>query len=156
MARAVTILPPSVAAREPAPSRRSLISFFTGAVALAPLPTITEAAAPAPESDQVTYHPVDDDGLAPELVRGDIVTLDMADRSLSPPGIFLLRTVGGGLEFAAVEVVPNSSPLTVVVSTGGKAAQRALASTIRMEGRVVGVWRPTAAYVRLMKEKSNG
>lgn len=136
-------------------SRRSFLGAVAAALAPA-LPAASLAASIAEEApelldvpDGVTqwrYCPVTNDQMAPVLLQGDCVTIDLEDRVPSPPGVFLLKDERGDLSLRNVEVVPNSRPLLLRISSGEGAstAELKLLAAVRIEGRAVGAWRPTA------------
>ena len=79
--------------------------------------------------------------MEPELWSGQRVMVDIEDKTPSPPGIFVVWD-GLGLVLKFVEVIPNSDPLRVRISsahTAFKPYERNLEEAY-INGRVVGVW----------------
>lgn len=91
------------------------------------------------------HYRVSSGDMVPDLREGDWVTVDVDDRIPSPPGVFLLWSDREGLLLRNVEVMPNSEPLMVRVSSAArsKSAEVILAADVCVEARVCGVWRPS-------------
>lgn len=86
--------------------------------------------------------PVRGTSMEPELWAGQRVMVDIEDKTPSPPGIFVVWD-GLGLVLKFVEVVANSEPLRVRISSAHqafKAYERNLDEAY-INGRVVGVWK---------------
>lgn len=86
--------------------------------------------------------PVRGTSMEPELWSGQRVMVDIQDQSPSPPGIFVVWD-GLGLVLKYVEVIPNSEPLRVRISSAHQAFkpyERNLEEAY-INGRVVGVWK---------------
>ena len=86
--------------------------------------------------------PVRGTSMEPELWAGQRVMVDIADKVPSPPGIFVVWD-GLGLVLKYVEVVANSEPVRVRISSAHKAFQpyeRNLDEAY-INGRVIGVWK---------------
>lgn len=136
-----TLLPAPVAAR------RGLLLAAVAALTPKPAPAASPATrdrvdAAADALVACLAVPVRCNAMAPALQVSDLVTVDAADRVPSPPGAFLLRDAAGALVFRNVEVVANTSPLLLRISDNASATVEPLAS-VNIEGRAVGVWRPT-------------
>lgn len=85
--------------------------------------------------------PVKGNSMEPTLWPGQRVMVDIDDKTPSPPGIFVVWD-GLALVLKFVEVVPNSDPLKVRISSANKnfmAYERTL-DEAHINGRVVGVW----------------
>lgn len=79
--------------------------------------------------------------MEPELWPGQRVMVDVEDKTPSPPGIFVVWD-GLGLVMKYVEVVANSEPLRVRISSAHpafKPYERNI-DEAHINGRVVGVW----------------
>lgn len=86
--------------------------------------------------------PVRGNSMEPELWSGQRAMVDIQDKSPSPPGIFVVWD-GLGLVLKYVEVIPNSDPLRVRISSAHQAFQpyeRTL-DEAHINGRVIGVWK---------------
>lgn len=86
--------------------------------------------------------PVRGTSMEPELWAGQRVMVDIEDTTPSPPGIFVVWD-GLGLVLKYVEVVANSDPVRVRISSAHqafKAYERNLGEAF-INGRVVGVWK---------------
>ncbi len=86
--------------------------------------------------------PVRGNSMEPELWSGQRVMVDVDDRSPSPPGIFVVWD-GLGLVLKYVEVIANSEPVRVRISSAHQAFkpyERNLDEAY-INGRVVGVWK---------------
>jgi phage repressor protein C with HTH and peptisase S24 domain len=86
--------------------------------------------------------PVRGTSMEPELWAGQRVMVDIADKTPSPPGIFVVWD-GLGLVLKYVEVVANSDPLRVRISSAHQAFkpyERNIGEAY-INGRVVGVWK---------------
>lgn len=80
--------------------------------------------------------------MEPELWSGQRVMVDVSDTTPSPPGIFVVWD-GLGLVLKYVEVVANSDPVRVRISSAHHAFQpyeRNLGEAY-INGRVIGVWK---------------
>lgn len=91
---------------------------------------------------RVRIIPVRGTSMEPELWSGQRVMVDIEDRIPSPPGIFVVWD-GLGLVLKYVEVIANSNPVRVRISSAHKAFQpyeRNLDEAY-INGRVIGVWK---------------
>lgn len=92
-------------------------------------------------STRIRIIPVKGDSMEPRLWPGQRVMVDIEDKVPSPPGIFVVWD-GLALVLKHVEVVANSDPLRVRISSANKAYQpyeRNLEEAY-INGRVIGVW----------------
>jgi phage repressor protein C with HTH and peptisase S24 domain len=92
-------------------------------------------------SGHIRIIPVRGNSMEPTLWAGQRVMVDIEDKSPSPPGTFVVWD-GLGLVLKFVEVVPNSDPLKVRISSANKnfmSYERTL-DEAHINGRVVGVW----------------
>lgn len=92
-------------------------------------------------STRIRIIPVKGNSMEPTLWPGQRVMVDIEDKTPSPPGIFVVWD-GLALVLKFVEVVPNSEPLKVRISSANKnflAYERTL-DEAHINGRVVGVW----------------
>jgi transcriptional regulator with XRE-family HTH domain len=92
-------------------------------------------------SGHIRIIPVKGNSMEPTLWPGQRVMVDIEDKTPSPPGIFVVWD-GLALVLKFVEVVPNSDPLKVRISSANKnfmAYERTL-DEAHINGRVVGVW----------------
>lgn len=92
-------------------------------------------------SGHIRIIPVKGNSMEPTLWPGQRVMVDIEDKVPSPPGIFVVWD-GLALVLKFVEVVPNSDPLKVRISSANKnfmAYERTL-DEAHINGRVVGVW----------------
>lgn len=92
-------------------------------------------------SGHIRIIPVKGNSMEPTLWPGQRVMVDIEDKVPSPPGIFVVWD-GLALVLKFVEVVPNSDPLRVRISSANKnfmAYERTL-DEAHINGRVVGVW----------------
>jgi len=92
-------------------------------------------------SNRIRIIPVKGNSMEPTLWPGQRVMVDIEDKTPSPPGIFVVWD-GLALVLKFVEVVPNSDPLKVRISSANKnflAYERTL-DEAHINGRVVGVW----------------
>jgi phage repressor protein C with HTH and peptisase S24 domain len=91
---------------------------------------------------RVRIIPVRGTSMEPELWAGQRVMVDIEDKAPSPPGIFVVWD-GLGLVLKYVEVVANSEPLRVRISSAHhafKPYERNLDEAY-INGRVIGVWK---------------
>lgn len=91
---------------------------------------------------RVRIIPVRGTSMEPELWAGQRVMVDVEDKVPSPPGIFVVWD-GLGLVLKYVEVIANSDPVRVRISSAHKAFQpyeRNL-DEAHINGRVIGVWK---------------
>lgn len=91
---------------------------------------------------RVRIIPVRGTSMEPELWSGQRVMIDIQDKLPSPPGIFVVWD-GLGLVLKYVEVVANSEPLRVRISSAHQAFkpyERNLEEAY-INGRVIGVWK---------------
>ncbi len=91
---------------------------------------------------RVRIIPVRGTSMEPELWAGQRVMVDIQDTTPTPPGIFVVWD-GLGLVLKYVEVIPNSEPIRVRISSAHKAFQpyeRNLEDAY-INGRVIGVWK---------------
>lgn len=86
--------------------------------------------------------PVRGISMQPELWPGQRVMIDIQDRTPSPPGIFVIWD-GLGLVLKYIEVIPNSDPLRVRLSSAHPAfmSYECMVDDAHINGRVVGVWK---------------
>lgn len=92
-------------------------------------------------SSRIRILAVKGNSMEPKLWPGQRVMVDIEDRTPSPPGIFVVWD-GLGLVLKYVEVVANSEPLRVRISSANAAFQayeRNIGEAY-INGRVVGVW----------------
>lgn len=92
--------------------------------------------------DRIRIIPVRGTSMEPELWPGQRVMVDIHDKTPSPPGIFVIWD-GLGLVLKFVEVIPNSDPVRVRISSAHQAFapyERNLEEAY-INGRVVGVWK---------------
>ena len=92
--------------------------------------------------DRVRIIPVRGTSMEPELWSGQRVMVDIEDQTPSPPGIFIVWD-GLGLVLKYVEVVANSDPVRVRISSAHQAFkpyERNLEEAY-INGRVIGVWK---------------
>jgi hypothetical protein len=91
---------------------------------------------------RVRIIPVRGTSMEPELWSGQRVMVDIEDKIPSPPGIFVVWD-GLGLVLKYVEVVANSDPVRVRISSAHKAFkpyERNIEEAY-INGRVIGVWK---------------
>lgn len=91
---------------------------------------------------RVRIIPVRGTSMEPELWSGQRVMVDIEDKTPSPPGIFVVWD-GLGLVLKYVEVIANSDPVRVRISSAHKAFtpyERNL-DEAHINGRVIGVWK---------------
>jgi transcriptional regulator with XRE-family HTH domain len=84
------------------------------------------------------------DSMQPEFNPGDRVMVNTADRTPSPPGVFVLWD-GFGLIIKRCEMVPHSTPPRVILSsanTNYKTYEMDV-SELDIQGRIVGKWQWT-------------
>ncbi len=92
-------------------------------------------------SDRIRIIPVKGNSMEPVLWPGQRVMVDITDKVPSPPGIFVIWD-GLALVLKFVEVIPNSEPLRVRISSANKhfkEYERTLEEA-HINGRIVGVW----------------
>ena len=84
------------------------------------------------------------DSMMPEFNPGDRVMVNTADRTLSPPGVFVLWD-GFGLIIKRCEMIPHSTPPRVMLSSANNnyATYEMDVSALDIQGRVVGKWQWT-------------
>lgn len=94
------------------------------------------------DSGRIRILPVRGTSMEPELWAGQRVMVDIQDQSPSPPGIFVVWD-GMGLVLKYVEVIPNSDPLRVRISSAHHAFKpyERNVEEAYINGRVVGVWK---------------
>jgi len=110
-------------------------------VGLHTMPTASFREAYGISSSRIRIIPVKGNSMEPRLWPGQRVMVDIEDRTPSPPGVFVVWD-GLALVLKYVEVVPNSDPLRVRISSANKdfmAYERTL-DEAHINGRVVGVW----------------
>lgn len=92
--------------------------------------------------NRVRILPVRGTSMEPELWSGQRVMVDIEDKTPSPPGIFVVWD-GLGLVLKYVEVIANSDPVRVRISSAHKAFQpyERNIDEAYINGRVVGVWK---------------
>ncbi len=80
---------------------------------------------------------VEGDSMAPTLLDGDTVLVDMARRAPNPPGIFVLDD-GMGLVAKRLEHIPNSNPpaVRVISDNGFYSPYERTADEIHIVGRI--------------------
>lgn len=94
------------------------------------------------EPSRIKILPVRGTSMEPELWAGQRVMVDIEDKVPSPPGIFVVWD-GLGLVLKYVEVVPNSDPVRVRISSAHQAFkpyERNIEEAY-INGRVIGVWK---------------
>jgi phage repressor protein C with HTH and peptisase S24 domain len=84
------------------------------------------------------------DSMIPEFNPGDRVMVNTADRSPSPPGVFVLWD-GFGLIIKRCEMVPHSSPPRAILSSSNinYSTYEMDLKELDIQGRVVGKWQWT-------------
>lgn len=105
-----------------------------------PMESFREAFSISPT--RIKIIPVRGNSMEPELWPGQRVMVDIDDKTPSPPGIFVVWD-GLGLVLKYVEVVANSDPVRVRISSAHHAFQayeRNL-DEAHINGRVIGVWK---------------
>ena len=105
------------------------------------MPTASFREAYGMASSRIRIIPVKGNSMEPRLWPGQRVMVDIEDRAPSPPGVFVIWD-GLALVLKYVEVVPNSEPLRVRISSANKdfmAYERTL-DEAHINGRVIGVW----------------
>jgi len=105
------------------------------------MPTASFREAYGISSNRIKILAVKGNSMEPKLWPGQRVMVDIEDTVPSPPGIFVVWD-GLALVLKYVEVVPNSDPLRVRISSANAAFQayeRNLGEAY-INGRVVGVW----------------
>ncbi len=105
------------------------------------MPTASFREAYGISSSRIRIIPVKGNSMEPRLWPGQRVMVDIEDKTPSPPGVFVVWD-GLALVLKYVEVVPNSDPLKVRISSANKdfmAYERTL-DEAHINGRVVGVW----------------
>lgn len=110
-------------------------------VGLHTMPTASFREAYGISSSRIRIIPVKGNSMEPRLWPGQRVMVDIEDKTPSPPGVFVIWD-GLALVLKYVEVVPNSDPLKVRISSANKdfmAYERTL-DEAHINGRVVGVW----------------
>jgi len=87
---------------------------------------------------------VPNDHLAPELAEGDWATVDLDDRTPSPPGLFLFWDDGRGFVLQRVHVDMNSrKALRLAIWDSRPGSMISVApGDVSIEGRVTGAWKP--------------
>jgi len=88
--------------------------------------------------DKVRIFAVQDNAMAPDLVAGEQVLVDLSDQTPSPPGIFVISD-GMAPLIRQCEYVPHSSPPSVKLSTisGRFEARIVPVSAAGLTGRVI-------------------
>jgi phage repressor protein C with HTH and peptisase S24 domain len=92
--------------------------------------------------DELKIIRVQGDSMEPTLLPGQRVMVDSADRTPSPPGIFVVWD-GLGFVIKRVDLVPHSEPLRVRISSDNgryEPYERTL-NEAYIQGRVIGQWR---------------
>ncbi|MCF8534083.1 MAG: hypothetical protein K9G48_13830 [Reyranella sp.] len=92
-------------------------------------------------ASRIRIVPVKGTSMVPELWPGQRVMVDIEDKAPSPPGVFVVWD-GMALVMKYVEVIANSDPLRVRISSANPAFQayeRTLGEAY-INGRVVGKW----------------
>lgn len=92
-------------------------------------------------ASRIRIVPVKGTSMVPELWPGQRVMVDIEDKAPSPPGVFVVWD-GMALVMKYIEVVANSDPLRVRISSANPAFQpyeRTLGEAY-INGRVVGKW----------------
>lgn len=105
------------------------------------MPTASFREAYGISSSRIRIIPVKGNSMEPRLWPGQRVMVDIEDKTPSPPGVFVIWD-GLALVLKYVEVVPNSDPLKVRISSANKdfmAYERTL-DEAHINGRVIGVW----------------
>lgn len=84
---------------------------------------------------------VQGDSMAPDFRPGERVMVDLADRTPSPPGVFVVWD-GFGFVLKRLEMVPYSAPARVrIVSSNRSYKTHELpAESLSVNGRVIGKW----------------
>lgn len=105
------------------------------------MPTASFREAYGISSGRIRIIAVKGNSMEPKLWPGQRVMVDIEDTVPSPPGVFVVWD-GLALVLKYVEVIPNSEPLRVRISSANKdfmAYERNLEEAY-INGRVVGVW----------------
>jgi len=105
------------------------------------MPTASFREAYGISSGRIRILAVKGNSMEPKLWPGQRVMVDIEDKTPSPPGIFVVWD-GLALVLKYVEVMPNSDPLKVRISSANKdflAYERNLEEAY-INGRVIGVW----------------
>jgi len=94
------------------------------------------------DSARIKIIPVRGTSMEPELWSGQRVMVDVTDKTPSPPGIFVVWD-GLGLVLKYVEVISNSEPLRVRISSAHQAFKpyERNVDEAYINGRVIGVWK---------------
>jgi transcriptional regulator with XRE-family HTH domain len=81
------------------------------------------------------------DSMAPDFTSGDRVLINIADKTPSPPGIFLLWD-GAGFVLRRCELRPNAKPPRIVMHARNPAygSQETSMKDVIIAGRVLGRW----------------
>lgn len=84
------------------------------------------------------------DSMAPELYPGDRIMVNLADRTPSPPGLFVVWD-GLGLVVKRCQSIPNSDPPRIKLSSANKEydSYELLLEECHINGRVIGRWQWT-------------
>ena len=84
------------------------------------------------------------DSMQPEFNPGDRIMVNTADRTPSPPGVFVLWD-GFGLIIKRCEMVPHSNPPKAILSSANAhyATYEMDVKELDIQGRVVGKWQWT-------------
>ena len=92
--------------------------------------------------NRIRILPVRGTSMEPELWSGQRVMVDIEDQVPSPPGVFAVWD-GLGVVFKYVEVIPNSDPLRVRISSAHPAFKpyERNVEEAYINGRVIGVWK---------------
>lgn len=113
----------------------------TAVVGIHTMPTASFREAYGISSNRIRILAVKGNSMEPKLWPGQRVMIDIEDKTPSPPGIFVVWD-GLALVLKYVEVIPNSEPLRVRISSANTAYQayeRGI-DEAHINGRVVGVW----------------
>lgn len=95
--------------------------------------------APSEELKIITVY---GDSMEPTLMPGQRIMVDIADRTPSPPGLFVVWD-GLGLVVKRLQVIPHSDPVCVRISSDNpryEPYERTLEEA-HIQGRVIGGWR---------------
>lgn len=105
------------------------------------MPTASFREAYGISAGRIRIIPVKGNSMEPKLWPGQRVMVDIEDKAPSPPGIFVVWD-GLALVLKYVEVIPNSEPLRVRISSANTAFQayERNVDEAHINGRVIGVW----------------
>jgi hypothetical protein len=93
-------------------------------------------------ADQLRIVSVIGDSMEPLLIPGQRLLVDIEDRVLSPPGIFVLRD-GNGFSIKRVQIIPRAEPARVKIQSENTKyeAYECSLEEADIQGRVIAQWR---------------